>query len=242
MKRLQYAGRINENGAMTVTAFPKGPLRELSVPETIDGYRVAAIDWEQCALAEPAVLRLPGGITRIEDYAYSENLYLLRLYLSEGTEAIGESAFYACTNLDFVSFPSSLLEIGSHAFAGCALSGPLDLPNGLRRLADEAFADTGILYLQVPGGVRTVPRFCFYKCRDLMLVRLYNGIQRIAEGAFSGCSLLRSIRIPPSVTEIAPDAFSDAGRKLEIIGETGSAAHAYAEKMGFRFTDSMANR
>ena len=54
------------------------------------------------------------------DYNFpSNNTQVKHLIVGEGFTAIGEKAFLYCTNLESVTLPSTLFEIGSGAFKGC---------------------------------------------------------------------------------------------------------------------------
>lgn len=72
------------------------------------------------------VVYLPEGLKRLEtmsffrasslDYIYSYNGDLLYNSLPEGIEYIGSDAFSYCQELDYMYIPSSVKEIGHHAF------------------------------------------------------------------------------------------------------------------------------
>ena len=69
-------------------------LTEAVVPETLNGYKVTALD-EGC---------------------FAENTELTQVTLPESLNAIGESAFYGCEKLTGITIPESVEYIGKQAF------------------------------------------------------------------------------------------------------------------------------
>jgi hypothetical protein len=60
------------------------------------------------------------SVKEIHDNAFEDCQSLVEVEFSEGLEVIGYSAFRDCQNLKDISEPpSTLKEIGDHAFAGC---------------------------------------------------------------------------------------------------------------------------
>ena len=58
--------------------------------------------------------------------------------LPEGLEVIGEYAFEDC-HITSINFPSSLIEVGEHAFLNISLSGPVVVPGGVKTINAFAF-------------------------------------------------------------------------------------------------------
>ena len=55
----------------------------------------------------------------LETYAFREEKTLQRIVLSEGVEVIGAKAFFGCSNLEYISLPSTLTNVDMRAFDGC---------------------------------------------------------------------------------------------------------------------------
>ena len=71
------------------------------------------------------------------DYRYN----LMEVDLQPGITYIGENAFERTWNCNWVALPSTLTEVGGYAFYNCMfISGELRLPEGLRRIGNEAFS------------------------------------------------------------------------------------------------------
>lgn len=99
--------------------------------------------------------------------------------------AIGEAAFYYCTNLTSVTMGNSVTTIGASAFDGCG------------RLSSLVISDSVI---SIGGGA-----FC--GCGSLTSVVIPDSVISIGDGAFHDCTSLKSIVIPASVTAIGLEAF-----------------------------------
>ncbi len=128
-----------------------------------------------------------------------------------------------------ISFPSTLKKIGNGAFFGCMfLTGELNLPSGLEKIGDCAFAMTGITgKLIIPDSVTALGTTAFASTQITSL-KLGNNIEEIGAAAFSSCSnLTGELIIPDSVVTIDFDAFSftaltsiSFGTGLRTIGNT----------------------
>jgi hypothetical protein len=66
--------------------------------------------------------------------------------IPEGTEAIGDRAFYGCTAFNSVSIPASVVRIGQEAFQGCTALESLALPKTVTDIGDRAFYGCSALH------------------------------------------------------------------------------------------------
>lgn len=139
------------------------------------------------------------GRVVIPRYVLCETVDSLGIEHVEGFEvtAIGDSAFFRCSNLTGIVFPKSLLYIGKRAFYYC----------------------TGLTSLDFPRSVTNIDDYAFYHCSELVSINLSNTIQRIGRSAFSFCGAHESIDLPTSITTIEPYAFfSTRIRNLVVPG------------------------
>lgn len=113
---------------------------------------------------------------------------------------------YFC-NWWWISGTSTLME----AYANPVGSPDFSLPEGLRTVEEEAFAGAAAKRVKLPPTV-----------------------QSIRARAFADCPNLKGIYIPPSCSDIAPDAFSGCAG-LTVYGSAGSYAETYAGEHGFDF-------
>jgi hypothetical protein len=146
---------------------------------------------------------------------------------------IRNQAFWVCTQLADVTFPSSLQSIEVHAFASCSMLAmhDLKLPDSLEELGEYAFAScsgltgklsksthiagkasfawcTGLTELDL-GNCKVIEGGCFCGCSGLIgALKLPSSLQRIEDRAFYRCTgLTGPLIIPPFVSFIHPRAF-----------------------------------
>ena len=113
---------------------------------------------------------------------------------------IGENALYNDTKINSLSLPSSVEKVESGAFWKTS------------NLKNVTFADKG-------KGLKTIGMYAFADCSSLESIDLSNSsITEIPENAFSNCTSLKTVKLPPTVTKIADDAFADCKKLEEIQG------------------------
>lgn len=78
-------------------------------------------------------------VTEISENAFSMNVNLTSVILSESIKKIGSLAFYGCTGITEVITRSSLEEIGNNAFLGCSALGRVFIGSGIRKIGAGAF-------------------------------------------------------------------------------------------------------
>ena len=117
--------------------------------------------------------------------------------IPEGVEEIDFNFFNDCSNIETVSFPSTLKVIGSWAFSGCTNLREAIIPNGVEEIDIEAFS----------------------ACRNLREVILPRTLKKIGDGAFSLCHSLEKITIPGSVNNLGMSIFSSSSLKEVVIEE-----------------------
>ena len=88
---------------------------------------------------------------------------------------IGAHAFYGCTGLTGVNFPSGLKTIGNYAFYGCNRLSSVTIPNSVTSIGNGAFEDCSALAnLVLPNSLAawsSIGNDAFGNCTSLSLVR-----------------------------------------------------------------------
>ncbi|CAM4451390.1 hypothetical protein FHS16_004096 [Paenibacillus endophyticus] len=172
--------------------------------------------------------------------------------------AIDETAFYI-TDLNSVSFPSSLTSIGNNAFGYNFLTS-VDLPDSLTYIGERAFKNNLLTSLVMPDSITSMEQEAF-SGNALTHVDISRNLTSISDFAFRG-NQLTSVVIPESVTSIGgysfrynqlssvtvlngmtvidPLSFNNnqaIPADLKMFSYAGSRVQSYAASKGFTFVD-----
>lgn len=93
---------------------------EITVPETVDGQTVTAIDdYGLSDLTNATAIYLPDTVEALGVGALSHCWSLRGMDLPPSLKFIGDMAFYECSDLEAIHIPASVEAIGEDAFARC---------------------------------------------------------------------------------------------------------------------------
>jgi hypothetical protein len=110
--------------------------------------------------------------------------------------AIGDEAFYGCTNLTSIVIPNSVTAIGKAAFYGCTNLTPIAIHNSVTAIEDEVFAFCDDLTsIVIPNSVTVISDRAFYRCRYLTSITIPESVTYIGDRAFYRCGNLASIEV-----------------------------------------------
>ena len=121
-------------------------------------------------------IEFPRSLKTIESFAFSGYTSLLLTNI-ENTSlvTIKEWAFSNCSNLGYISLPSSLREIGSWAFEDCGFK-LLTIPENVNKIGDYAFAGCSELHqIKLPRSIIHVGKSIFKNCRSLKYIIIPKG-------------------------------------------------------------------
>ncbi len=132
----------------TITVYvEKYDMKELVIPESINGFRVSAI----------------GAPKNTE-----VNSTLSSIVFPETIQTIEKSAFINCIGLTEVNFPKGLVYINERAFKGCSSIKELHLPEGISEIGEEAFMNcSALVYAYLPNSVSAIGSSAFEGCPSL---------------------------------------------------------------------------
>lgn len=122
--------------------------------------------------------------------------------------AIGERAFYYCSEITSVTMGEDIKSIGKGAFAYCGALSQVFLPSEITEIADETF----------------------YMCFNLSQASLSNTkIKRIGTRAFAYCDFLTVVTLPDTLETVGPEAFHWCSNvNAVIIGKNVRSIGEYA--------------
>lgn len=112
---------------------------------------------------------------------------------------IDGAAFAKWVNIQSVTIPESVTEIGSRAFSGSSLQS-ITLPNSITEIKDGTFMD----------------------CSNLSAITLHNDLKTIGADAFSRCSSLTEITLPASLTTVGKRAFDHCWKLNKFVVASGN--------------------
>ena len=189
-------------------------------------------------------LHLPGTLTYLGQYSFSNCGLSGKLILPSNLEYIGHNAFNQAG--DFVGdliIPEKINILYESTFAGSGFTGSLFL-NHVQVLGANCFKDCNISgEIIIPEGIAEIPNHCFYSCYKvtgvvlpstikiigesafsamsnglrLMQINFPDGLVAIRRGAFWGCTNLQSLEFPATLQTIQTNAFGSCDDVNKVI-------------------------
>ena len=120
--------------------------------------------------------------------------------VQEGITKLGNALFYRCQNMQTISLPTTLTELGYRTFAqgsgeyqSCGGLTELTLPSGMQKLGGNALRQTNITELIIPARVSVIEDYFLSKCTKLKTVRAESSV--LGSFMFVQCTALESLTI-----------------------------------------------
>ena len=179
------------------------------------------------------------GVYQIPNWAFREKKTIIKCFLPDKLERIGDSAFGSSsltgtvllpeglkyvagfneTKITNVEFPSTLEEIGSSAFSGCSsLMISISFPESLKRIGVSAFRGSGISgTLTLPQGLESIEGRAFRGCHNLTgSLIIPSKITKINSMSFENSGFTGTLSLPNGLIEIGGYAFARTSFKGEL--------------------------
>ena len=150
-----------------------GNAKDVTIPATVNGYKVTAIERSLFRNSEIESVTIPEGVTEIGSYAFSNCLRLKEIVVPDGVTTIGNNAFWNCRSLEKLTLPSSLENIGSYAFSATGLK-TVTIPESstLTSLSDRAFFQSfDLSEVILPSSMTDISNDAFDQCADGLTIK-----------------------------------------------------------------------
>lgn len=144
-------------------------------------------------------------------YANGVPITCYEVTVNEGVEKIPEYTFYRYYELAKITLPTSLKEIGDHAFVSCNSLREVVISekSSLREIRACAFAGCPIKSIEIPDSVDSIGESAFAKCAELENLKLPAQLQELESRMCYGCEKLNDLILPSQLREIGKKVFTD---------------------------------
>ena len=142
--------------------------------------------------------------------------------IPESVMSIGEGAFYNCSALKEVRFPSGIEVIPLRSFHNCTALTTVDIPDFVSKIDTSAFENcTSLMNLTLGSGLITIEDRAFYGARSLGDFEFQTGIETIGEYAFYGASKLTKLDLPAGLISVGNYAFAGCSGVETLTAQEG---------------------
>lgn len=180
-----------------------------------------------------------GMMTKLQEFTVSGNDRPINFTIDNGIVYSKDMAtiiaFPPCKTLNSVNLPEGMKKIGDKAFANTLALYKIGLPESLSETGREAFAGCGITDIVIPGKMTKMAPGTFKSCPRLTSVTINSHVALPADFA-RDCKMLTRVdtRYPPS--SLGDNAFKDCQRleSFPFSGETDMAGDSIFAGCAFR--------
>lgn len=159
---------------------------------------------------------LPDHIPQVEQL-FNGAKRLKEVHLPDSWDTIPAQTFYNASSLTTWNWPTGLKVIDSYAFTGTSsITEVKNLPSTLTEVGMHAFdGSTSLKEVVLPEGVLTIRQYAFQDNTNLTSISLPSSVNKTQWGVFKGASALTSITIPEHMLddqqgELGDDFFAGA--------------------------------
>lgn len=206
----------------------------VSVPaEDADGQKITAIGAAFRGNKDITYVKLPAGVTSIQESAFSACTKLEGIYLPNGITSIGDSTFESCTRLLKIAIPKKVTSIGNRAFYQNSSLFMVYMQDAdyseLTSIGDQAFYQCSKLEsfasdkeFILPSKLESIGASAFYECKAVKELDLPASVRTMGESAFQRCTDLRVLSLSSNLETISDRAFAGCSNLVSVVFKDGN--------------------
>jgi PKD repeat protein len=226
------------------SAFDYCVLSKITIPNSVTA--IGNNSFENCSALAGVIL--PANLTSIGDAAFAACDGLTGIALPASVTNLGQVPFANCVNMTAITVAA-----GNPAFSGVngvlynkagtllvefpgGEPGSFTIPSGVGDIGMEAFEQTLLTTVVIPGSVTNIEFSGFFNCLNLTSVIMEDGLTTIGPAAFESCYALTNVVLPASLTSIGSSAFGSCSALTTIVLPSGVKSvgdYAFAFNPGF---------
>lgn len=135
-------------------------------------------------------------------FRYMFGLQVQEYILGEKAKAIGDYAFYGCSELASLTMANNVTKIGKSAFYDCKNLTSINISNSVTSIGERAFDGcSNLTSISIPNSVISIDRWAFADCSSLTSINIPYNLNNIGESVFLGCNGLLSIIVSKGNTK-----------------------------------------
>lgn len=221
-------------------------LKQINFPNTLEW--MGRWNFDGCDALESISLNQDSEL-ELDAYAFAGADNLKSVTLIGNKTALSSSTFSSCSALETVTFGSRVWEKydGNGGLSGCPnlkiIS--VSVSNPYFTVKENVLYNEDMTVLlcypaamegtefTIPDSVQELPSYTFWGSKYLQKIICGSGLTKIGRYAGYENYSISIVEIPPTVTEIGDNSFTDA----TIWGKKGSAAETYAKRYNLGFVD-----
>ena len=112
---------------------------------------------------------------------------------------------------------NGITALGWNAFSNADILSSVSLPNTLKTIGIEAFANSALKQITIPDSVTTLEQWAFQSCRGFTTFTISAGIQTIGLEAFSDCGYLETFKVSSKNKYFTADSYGALYNKDKTV-------------------------